>query len=69
MKTSVSNFDQLPDSALITQRTVGELFGGLSHSTVWRWIKDGRLPQPQRIGNRPFWPVGVIRSLLNPNSN
>jgi predicted DNA-binding transcriptional regulator AlpA len=67
---STINFDQLPDAALINTKTVAELFGGLSRSTIWRWMKDGRLPEPIRITpGKPLWSVGALRAFLANKSN
>lgn len=30
-------------------------FYGIGQSTLWRWINEGRIPQPIRIGRRTFW--------------
>ena len=38
---------------LLTLREVALLFGGsrpLNPSTVWRWVKSGRLPRPVKLG-------------------
>jgi len=55
-------FDELPDSALVPDLTVAELFS--CHRTqVWRMTREGRLPQPIKIGlNSTRWRVGEIRA-------
>lgn len=27
--------------------------------TIWRWVCEGRLPQPTKIGNRNYWPANT----------
>lgn len=43
----------------MTQRLVSArdtaAFYGIGQSTLWRWIGEGRVPQPIRIGRRTFW--------------
>jgi len=29
-------------------------------STFWRWVAQGKFPQPQYIGGIPFWALDVI---------
>jgi predicted DNA-binding transcriptional regulator AlpA len=56
------SFDELPDSALVPDLIVAELFS--CHRTqVWRMAREGRLPQPIKIGlNSTRWRVGGIRA-------
>lgn len=55
-------FDELPDSALVSQPVV-EAVLDVSGPTVWRRIRDGRLPRPRKIGPRGNrWSVGELRS-------
>jgi hypothetical protein len=38
------------------KRAVGERYGGAVPRTVDRWVKAGKIPQPDfYIGPRPFW--------------
>ena len=32
--------------------------------TIENYLKQGRIPAPVRIGNRPLWPAVAIRALL-----
>lgn len=32
--------------------------------TVENYLKQGRIPAPVRIGNRPLWPACAIQALL-----
>nr|DAK77247.1 MAG TPA: putative transcriptional regulator [Caudoviricetes sp.] len=38
----------------------------ISPATAWRWTREGRLPEPRRIGPKvTAWPVGALREVLN----
>jgi predicted DNA-binding transcriptional regulator AlpA len=61
---ALRHFDQLPDSAHVRQPVVEALFG-YSSSTVWRRVRDGLLPKPERLGPRTTaWNVGKLRRAL-----
>jgi predicted DNA-binding transcriptional regulator AlpA len=61
---ALRHFDQLPDSAHIRQPVVEALFG-YSASTVWRRVKSGHLPKPEKMGPRiSAWNVGKLRRVL-----
>lgn len=32
---------------------------GVTAMTVWRWVRDGRLPQPVKINGRNYWSENV----------
>jgi len=59
----MSQFDTLPDSALVRLPVVKKLFS-ISSPTVWRWSKSGRLPAPIRISGITAWQVGSLRKTL-----
>jgi len=59
----MSQFDSLPDSALVRLPVVKNLFS-ISSPTVWRWSKSGRLPAPIRISGITAWQVGSLRKTL-----
>jgi len=59
----MSQFDTLPDSALVRLPVVKNLFS-ISSPTVWRWSKSGRLPAPIRISGITAWQVGSLRKTL-----
>ena len=60
----VQHFDVLPDSALMNVREISFL-SGKSTATLWRDVKDGRLPKPHKIGPKsPRWSVGDVRRFL-----
>ena len=35
-----------------------------SRSTIWRWVKDGTLPRPVRIGRTTRWDSDEIDAVL-----
>ena len=59
----MSQFDTLPDSALVRLPVVKNLFS-ISSPTVWRWSKSGRLPAPIKISGITAWQVGSLRKTL-----
>lgn len=61
---SFSNFDDLPDAALVPDKIVAAIFG-CSVPTVWRMTKTGKIPAPVRTGTRMTrWQVGGLRKAL-----
>lgn len=58
------SFDELPDSALVPDLIVAELFS--CHRTqVWRMAREGRLPKPIKIGlNSTRWRVSEVREAI-----
>lgn len=61
---ALANFDVLPDAAHVREPVVKALFG-VSHATVWRWVKRGRLPAPRKLSARVSgWNVGDLRKSL-----
>ncbi|WP_420465790.1 helix-turn-helix transcriptional regulator [Panacagrimonas sp.] len=58
-------FDTMPDAGEVRQPTVEALFG-ISAATVWRWVREGRLPKPRKRGPRvTTWNVGELRAVLS----
>lgn len=35
---------------------------GVDRSTLWRWYRSGRLPEPEYIADRRTWRLDVIES-------
>lgn len=56
-------FDDLPDSAMVSQCTVERLCG-CKPTTVWRWVQSGNLPAPIKFGRNNRWRVGELRAFL-----
>jgi predicted DNA-binding transcriptional regulator AlpA len=62
--SALQHFDQLPDAANVRQPVVEALFA-CSSATVWRRVKDGRIPKPQKHSDRvTVWNVGDLRRCL-----
>lgn len=56
-------FDVYPDSAFVNVRTVGLLYG-CTAQTVWRRVRKGVIPAPQKLGVTARWNVGELRRAL-----
>ena len=69
MNSSLSLFDQLPDSARVNATVVKALNSNISDPTLWRRINGGLFPPPihragaEKQGPRE-WSVGTIRQYL-----
>ena len=57
---ALKNFDSLPDSAEVRLPVVKAQYG-CSDATVWRRVKQGKIPKPIRRGGITSWRVGDIR--------
>jgi predicted DNA-binding transcriptional regulator AlpA len=58
---ALKNFDVLPDSAYVRQPVV-EGLEACSSATVWRRVKAGTLPAPEKLSTRvTAWNVGKLR--------
>ncbi|WP_241521140.1 helix-turn-helix transcriptional regulator [Kineobactrum sediminis] len=45
----------------VSDRTLAEYYE-VSRCTIWRWVKSGRLPEPEKIGdNCTRWDFDKIR--------
>lgn len=66
---ALAEFDQLPASAHVRLPTVTKLFG-VSKPTIYRWIRDKKVPTPKHFGDRvSCWNVGELRNVLNMSSH
>ena len=65
MKTDVSHFDQLPDSAMVPVKAFSAVLDA-GDSTIWRRAKtEPSFPQPIRLGTKcTRWKVGDIRAFI-----
>ena len=59
----LKNFDDFPDATRIRLPVVRFLFG-ISAPTVWRRVRDGRLPFPRKDGRITYWLAGELREKL-----
>lgn len=70
--STLSNFNALPDSALIRMKVIVGDAGKhipplipVSRSTWWRMVRSGRAPRPVQVSpGVTAWRVGDIRALL-----
>lgn len=55
----------LPPTAdpLLNSRQVRKMFGDISQMTLWRWVRDGVLPEPKRINGRDYWFLSQVQEL------
>ena len=61
---ALKNFDSCPDSAHVRQPVVEALWA-CSGSTVWRMVKNGKIPAPKKLSERvTAWNVGDLRKAL-----
>ncbi|CAN6133915.1 AlpA Predicted transcriptional regulator [Methylophilaceae bacterium] len=65
LSEALINFDQLPNSANVRLPIVMALYG-ISPATVWRNVKIGNIPKPNKLTARTtVWNVGELRVALN----
>lgn len=63
-KAALESFDLLPDDAYLRISVLLCLYG-YSRATLYRNIKKGIVPEPDRIGERiAGWRVGAVRESL-----
>jgi hypothetical protein len=61
LSTAAKEFESLPDTAGVPVG-VPAIILGVSVGTVWRWVRDGRLDPPDKIGpNTTRFNVGKLR--------
>ncbi|MCB1983978.1 MAG: AlpA family phage regulatory protein [Burkholderiales bacterium] len=66
---ALRNFDQLPNTANVRQPVVQALYA-CSAASVWRGVKDGRIPKPRKLSPRTTcWNVGELRQALSKTGN
>ncbi|SEN42971.1 helix-turn-helix transcriptional regulator [Nitrosomonas marina] len=64
---ALKNFDDLPDSAQVRLPVLTGLYG-CSPATIWRCVKAGIIPQPEKLTPRTSsWNVGKLRKARNNN--
>lgn len=58
--TALATFNQLPHGAHVRLPVVAAYYS-ISHATVWRWVKSGRLPAPKKLSpGVTAWVVGDL---------
>ena len=61
---ALAQFDNLPDSAYIRLPVIKRLYG-VSSATIWRGVKQGNIPKPNKLSERcTAWNVGLVRAAL-----
>ena len=61
---ALRNFNELPDLAHVRLETVKALYA-CSAASVWRGVKQGRIPKPRKLSPRTTcWNVGELRLAL-----
>ena len=64
----ISNFNNLPDTALISATELMAL-SGRSRTSLWRDVSRGSLSKPKKIGPRSVrWQALDVRQFLNGDS-
>ncbi len=59
------DFDTLPDSGFVRLPSLVRIFA-CSRATIWRRVKDAKLPAPKKLGPRMVaWNVGEIRRAIS----
>lgn len=60
----IKDFDARPDASFVRIDVVSWLFD-CSTATIWRWVKESRIPAPKKLGSRiSAWNVGELRASL-----
>lgn len=60
---AVRNFPDLPDDAGLTIPDAARILN-VGVSTVWLWIKNGRIKQPRRLGRTTRLTAGNLREVI-----
>lgn len=60
---TLEHFDRLPNEGGVRVKTVAGLLD-CSEMTVWRRVKSGLLPKPDKRGGTTTWNVGKLRAAL-----
>ena len=56
-------FDTLPGDGLVNIHVVALLYG-CSVASIWRHLRVGLIPEPERRGGQTRWRVGTLRAAL-----
>ena len=68
-ESRLSNFDELPDQALLSVKEVSHI-SGRSRTSLWRDVMRGSLADPVKIGSHTVkWRVCDVRQFLNGGSD
>ncbi|MFJ5445865.1 helix-turn-helix transcriptional regulator [Methylobacillus methanolivorans] len=62
--SALIGFNSLPDEGFVRLPVVAALWT-CSRGTVWRWVKEGRIPAPYKLSPRTTaWRAGELRAAL-----
>lgn len=61
---NTTDFDKLPDSAIVLRSDAARVCGGQHPNTLARWSKRGDFPEPLRVGAQVGYRVGDLRAWL-----
>lgn len=59
----LKNFDDFPDATRVRLPVVRLLYGA-SSATIWRRVRDGKIPAPRKDGSITYWLAGEVRAAL-----
>lgn len=59
-------FDSLPNAAHVDRFCVARLLN-IGVVTLWRRVKDGKVPSPVYFSQSPVWNVGMLRDFIAAN--
>lgn len=45
---------------LLNSRAVRTQLGGISETTLWRWVRANKFPAPIKISDRNYWRQSVV---------
>lgn len=63
MDDDEKGFYRIHQIVLIPGKTVGAPLLPISRTTFWRWVKEGKAPQPVKLGRMTMWekqPIGEL---------
>lgn len=64
-KVNMTEISQFPEYGFVRLKQVLKVIP-VSRSTWWAWVKDGKAPQPVKLGPKTTaWKVEDIRALIN----
>lgn len=54
----------LPATGLLREKEIVPSLIPVARSTWWKWVREGKVPQPIRIGGMTAWKTEDIRALI-----
>lgn len=60
----MANREDIDNMKLVSDVTLAKHLG-VSRNTVWRWVREGLIPEPYRIGNKVSrWDLHQVHGIL-----